>query len=348
MQDTREAASGRLFSCPRDGAALVDEGGSLRCGHGHRYPVVEGIPVLLRPDVPGTIGLIAESLAAENHPEDGPLYLRSVGISDAERDQARALAAGSHPIDPVVSVLVGATSGHAYKHLIGKLHEYPIPEIRLPPGDGKTLIDIGCSWGRWSMAAARKGYRVTGIDPSLGALLAAKRASRQLGLDIAFVCADARYLPFPADTFDVAYSYSVLQHFSIEDALRAIEEVGRVLKPGGMSLVQMAHHGGPLSLYHQLRRGSRQASGFDVRYWRLAQLRDAFAARVGASAIEAHCFFGLGLERSDARLMKPAVRALTALSDFLASASRRMDGLVAAADSVYIRSVKSGSPKEER
>lgn len=339
LQD-EESRLRAAFFCPRDRAALAEAGGSLECRHGHRYPVVDGIPVLLRPDVPGTIGLIEESLAADKHPEDGPLYLRSVGISDAERDQACALAAGPHPIDPVVSVLVGATSGHAYKHLIGKLREYPIPEIQLPPGAGKTLIDIGCSWGRWSMAAARKGYRVIGIDPSLGALLAAKRASRQLGLDIDFVCADALYLPFADGAFDVAYSYSVLQHFSVEDAALAMDQIARVLKPGGMSLVQMAHHGGPLSLYHQLRRGSREARGFDVRYWRLAALREAFTARIGPSEMEAHCFFGLGLERSDARLMRPVVRLITLVSDTLAACSRRVKPLIAASDSVYVRSAR--------
>ena len=44
--------------------------------------------------------------------------------------------------------------------------------LDLPRG---PLLDIGCSWGRWSLAAARKGYSVVGIDPSLGAVMAARR-----------------------------------------------------------------------------------------------------------------------------------------------------------------------------
>ena len=39
---------------------------------------------------------------------------------------------------------------------------------------GTRLLDIGCSWGRWSLAAAARGYDAVGIDPSLGAIMAAR------------------------------------------------------------------------------------------------------------------------------------------------------------------------------
>jgi SAM-dependent methyltransferase len=327
--------------CPRDGGALATSASALECGRGHRYPIVEGVPILLRDDTADTIGVMSASRAAAGRPDDAPLYLGTVGISDRERALAKTLARdASSQIDPVVAALVAATSGHAYKHLIGKLREYPIPEIRLPPGDGQRLLDLGCSWGRWSIAAGRKGYRVTGIDPSLGALLAARRTARQLGLDIDFICADARWLPFADGSFDVAYSYSVVQHLSPDDAKRVIGEVARVLEPGGRSLIQMAHHGGPLSLYHQLRRGFRPARGFEVRYWRLPALREAFGARIGPTAVAAHCFFGLGLERSDTRFMRPAARRLAQVSAVLSRWSERFTPLVGLSDSVYVSSTK--------
>ena len=62
-----------------------------------------------------------------------------------------------------------------HPHLMGKLDRYPIPEIRLPESQGETLPDVGCNWGRWSVAAARKGYAVVGIDPSMGGVMAARR-----------------------------------------------------------------------------------------------------------------------------------------------------------------------------
>jgi hypothetical protein len=85
-------------------------------------------------------------------------------------------------VDPVVSYLVGATSGSGYVHLIGNLATYPIPNIPVGSGDGELLLDVGSGWGRWSVSAARKGWRIIGIDPSLGAILSAKRAFSETGL----------------------------------------------------------------------------------------------------------------------------------------------------------------------
>ena len=95
----------------------------------------------------------------------------------------RGVAVRSIPWSPTS---VGATNGILYKDAIGKLDHYPIPVLRMPPGAGRRLLDIGCNWGRWSIAAARLGYRPIGIDPSLGAVLAAKRVSEKLGLDVQF------------------------------------------------------------------------------------------------------------------------------------------------------------------
>ncbi len=216
-----------------------------------------------------------EARAADSGTAD--LYLDTLGIVDAERRGIVELAASARrQIDPVVSFLVGATSGYMYADLIGKLQSYPIPELRLPAGNGKRLLDIGCSWGRWSVAAARKGYAVTGVDPSLGAVMAARRMARALGADPRFVVADARHLPFQPAAFDIVFSYSVLQHFAPGDTLSAVREVARVLAAGGSSMIQMASAYGIRSLYHQLRRGFRTPDAFDVRYWRPGQLQRVF------------------------------------------------------------------------
>lgn len=330
--------------CPRHGSPLVRGDESMDCPAGHSFPVVEGIPILLRDDVEQTIGLATASLAAGRHRNGAPLYLDTVGISDEEARIAKTLRnSAAVKVDPVVAVLVGATSGRAYRHLVGNLPRHPIPSIGLAQGGGGRLLDVGCSWGRWSIAGARKGYRVTGIDPSLGALLAARRLAIAYGLDIQFVCADARYLPFADGSFDAAHSYSVLQHFALEDAARALGQIGRVLLVDGTSLVQMAHHGGFLSYFHRLRRRFHPAVGFEVRYWSLQALRDTFEAHIGPSALSAHCFFGLGLERDDRDLYTPAARLMCRVSDALVSASTVVTPLMHAADSIYVASTKAGA-----
>lgn len=65
---------------------------------------------------------------------------------------------GPGEIDPFVKAAIGATNGSLYQHLVGKLTEYPVPALRLPAGDGRSFLEVGCSWGRWCLAAAQPGH----------------------------------------------------------------------------------------------------------------------------------------------------------------------------------------------
>jgi SAM-dependent methyltransferase/uncharacterized protein YbaR (Trm112 family) len=330
--------------CPRDHGALGDAGGTLTCANGHRYPVVDGVPVMLLDDVPPTLnGARHSTTRASNGAADSPVsnwYLESVEISEDEKRGVLELARQHPPIDPVVSYLVAATNGLMYRHLIGRLDCYPIPVLDLPDGDGRTLLDVGCSWGRWSIAAAKRGYTPVGIDPSLGAVMAARRVAKQLNVPASFVVGDARHLPFAAATFDAAFSYSVLQHFSRIDTARAVDEMGRVLRPGGFARVQMPTRYGVRCLYHQARRGFTDGQGFDVRYWRPADLRRLFTDRIGRTRLDVDCYFGIGLQPTDAHLMPAARRAVLRASQLMAKASRRLPWLGRVADSVYVNAVK--------
>lgn len=336
------------LACPRDRSPLrVVDPARLVCRSGHEYPVVDGIPVLLVDGVEQTIGVARRSLerAASAVPADA-LHVDSLGLSERERDAVLSLAArGDCRIDPAVAYLVGATNGIAYRNLVGSLTEYPIPTLRLPSGEGKTLLDIGCSWGRWSIAAARIGYRPLGIDPSLGAVMAARRAARALGVEVRYVVGDARHLPLADDSVDAVFSYSVIQHFSRADAAAAIGEAGRVLRPGGASLIQMPTRWGLRCLYHQARRRFRDGTGFEVRYWTLGALQRLFSTRIGPTAASVDCFFGIGLQASDRHLMPRAYRLAISASEALRAASRFLPRLSHVADSVYLSSVKPGGAR---
>ncbi len=331
------------LACPVDRGALSAAGDALCCAHGHRYPVVDGVPVMLRPDVPQTIELAAASLRRATGEEiDGrapALHLESLGISDDEKRGVVAMAATAGAVDPVVAYLVAATNGLMYQHLIGGLQTYPIPAITLEPGRGRRLLDVGCSWGRWTIAAQRAGYDAVGLDPSLGAIMAARRVAQQLGVPAHYVCADARHLPFPDRSLDAAYSYSVLQHLSPDDATASVAEMGRVLKPGGLARVQMPTRFGVRCLYHQARRGFRPASGFEVRYWSIRALSRLFRRHVGPPRFEVDGYFGIGLQVSDEALMPPRLRRVLRLSERLKAWSRRWRPLVLVADSVFVESV---------
>lgn len=330
-----------VLSCPIDGSKLSLEGDWVRGVCGHRFPVVEGVPVLLRDDVPQTIEISNRSLALARRWVDGlrddPVFVDTLGLSPQERSQVRsALTAKGNKVDPVISHLVAATNGILYKRVAGKLDSVPIPETRLPTGNGKRIIDVGCNWGRWSLAAAEIGYRPIGIDPSLGAVLSAKRLAALNGFPFEGVVADARYLPLSTSSVDAAFSYSVLQHFAKDDARRAFSEISRVVRADGLVRIQMASMTGIRSLHHIVRRGFREPRGFDVRYWWPTALLRDFRRAFGDGDIEVDCYFGLGLQASDRGLYGRGGRALMALSDCLRDVSNSVPLLKLVADSIYL------------
>lgn len=331
----------RLLACPRDGAPLTAGDTALVCEHGHRYPVVQGIPVFLVPDERQTIGLAAESLTYAETGTGAPLFVKSVGVSDAERAGVERDWRSEAPVDAVIAYLIGATSGLAYRRLIGRLPQYPIPNIPIPEGNGGHLLDIGCSWSRWSVSAARKGWSTVGLDPSLGALAAAKRAFGGANRGMKFVCGDARHLPFRDASFAGAFSYSVIQHFAETDAEMAVAEIGRVLAPGGFAKVQMAHRGG-LRSRQVMRRKTYESEGpFRVRYWSLPALQEVFSRHVGPARVIAEAFGGLGLLPEDRHAVDGRAKALIFASTLLKRLSRYVPPLIRVADSVYVEAVKA-------
>jgi SAM-dependent methyltransferase len=285
---------------------------------------------------------LKEALSPTRGTAEDPYFIDTIAISESERNdlKKRLREKSGGLVDPCVSFLVGATNGIAYQNLIGKLPDYPIPELRLPPANGQFLLDIGCNWGRWCIAAARLGYTPIGIDPSLGAILAAQRVAAQLGLNAKFVVGDARFLPFRKGCMDVVFSYSVLQHFGDDDAISAVKEIGRVLRADGRSLIQMPTILGMRCMYHQARRRLRKARNFEVRYWSVPALRQIFTENVGPTTFSVDCFFGIGLQAADLMLMSSLLRVAIRTSEVLRKISRRFPWLCYLADSIYAESVR--------
>jgi SAM-dependent methyltransferase len=302
--------------------------------------VVSGVPVLLLAEKEQTIEIAAASLKAAESDAGSPLYVHTLGLSEEEKRGIERGWIARGKIDPAIAYLIGATSGLGYVNLIGRLESYPIPDIPVGNGNGELLLDVGSNWGRWSVSAARKGWRVVGIDPSLGAILAARRAFSRMNLDIAFVCGDARFLPFKADSFRCTFSYSVIQHFSEIDAELAIAELGRVLRRGGFAKIQMAHKSGLRSTYQRTRRGYVDSGPFRVRYWSLRSMCDVFEKRIGPSTLMAEAFGGLGLLAEDTKYVSAKAKVLIAISTLLKKASTFVHPLINLADSVYVISTK--------
>ena len=310
-----------ILVCPRDKLCLREEGDDLVCERGHRYAVIEGIPILLVSEVEQT------------HIEG----TRALALAES-RDVASLpqFNVGNGEVDPFVRAAIGGTNGSLYGHLVGNLKEYPIPRLRLPDGKGKLFLEVGCNWGRWCLAAAAAGYRPVGLDPSLKGIRAAKRVARQLGVEAAYIVGDSRFLPFHTEMFDQVFSYSVLQHLSKSHTRESLREVRRVLRIGGEALVQMPNAFGIRCLYHQIGRGFREGHDFEVRYWRPSELLSAFGADIGPSEMSVDGYFSLNVQPSDLRLLPAKYRAVVHASEALRKLSYYFPPLVSVADSLYI------------
>jgi SAM-dependent methyltransferase len=315
----------RNLVCPIDRTPLTRESDTIWCESRHAYPVVEGLAVLLVPDADPTHPYSSDTLEAAARWRRG----EPPGWEEARPDPGGG-------IDRWVQQEIGNTCGNLYWRLRGRLPRYPIPELRLSPGDGKHLLDIGCNWGRWTIAASRAGYASVGIDPSLRALLAARRVAHQLEVSAQFVVADARHLPFADDCLDVVFSYSVLQHFAREAAEAALEEMGRVVRPSGSCLVQMANRYGVWQLYGQLRQWRRPQGLFAVRRYSPRELLEMFERRIGPAQLEVDGFFTLNAQPADLDLLPGRYRPVVRASEALRKLSATLPTLVNVADSLYV------------
>ena len=315
----------QLIVCPRDKKDLRQESDWLVCPSGHRYRILEGIPILLVSDAEQTHieGTRALAMAEEGDPTKLPQFQVTPG-----------------EIDPFVKLAIGATNGSLYQHLVGKLTEYPIPALRLPAGNGRSFLEIGCSGGRWCLAAAQSGYRPVGVDPSLKGIRAARRVAQQLGIQVTYLVADGRYLPFRDSTFDQVFSYSVLQHLSKENVRSVLAETDRVLRNSGQCLVQLPNVFGVRCLYHQTRRGFRETRDFEVRYWTIPELRRTFASAIGPTSVAVDGFLSLNSQVSDLRLFPWHYKLLVLLSHNLQRISRQVPALAYLADSLYVSASK--------
>jgi SAM-dependent methyltransferase len=99
-------------------------------------------------------------------------------------------------------------------------------------------LEIGCGTGRFTVPFADKGIDLVAVDISDDMLAITNEKLQQSGprsRPVQLSKADARALEFPADQFDVIFSFNVINH--VPEYEKVIAEAARVLKPGGYFIV---------------------------------------------------------------------------------------------------------------
>ena len=113
--------------------------------------------------------------------------------------------------------------------------------LKLSPEE--RILDLCCGQGRHSLELTRKGFEnVEGLDRSHYLIQRARSSAKKENLKVIFREGDARKLPYQTDTFDVVLilgnSFGYFE--TVQDDLRVLKEVRRVLKPWGRLLVDVS------------------------------------------------------------------------------------------------------------
>jgi SAM-dependent methyltransferase len=101
---------------------------------------------------------------------------------------------------------------------------------RLGLPEAPAVVDLGAGTGKVSRAIARRGWRVTAVDPGEGMLAVLRARADAEGLAIEAVRATAERTGLPAASFDAAVAGEAYHWF---DAPAALAEMGRIVRPGG-------------------------------------------------------------------------------------------------------------------
>lgn len=115
--------------------------------------------------------------------------------------------------------------------------------------EGVNVCDLGCGTGvMFDMLRRRvgqKGY-IVGVD---FAPLVAHKAHKNFPFhNVGVVEADAAFLPFGPEVFDLVISFAAFAHFSQKD--QSIHEAYRILKPGGRLIIIHLLGSAQLAEYH--------------------------------------------------------------------------------------------------
>lgn len=143
----------------------------------------------------------------------------------------------------------GSMQGWAssYDHLTGLLFLGKEAQIRQANIDlaaiqpGENILEVGCGTGTLTLAAkasAGVNSEVFGIDVASDMLEEARRKAARAGLQIGFQPGRIEQIPFPDSCFELVLSSLMIHHVpDSADKQRGLDEIYRVLKPGGRVLI---------------------------------------------------------------------------------------------------------------
>lgn len=140
---------------------------------------------------------------------------------------------------------------------------------------GRTVLEAGFGEGYGSWQLAKTAAKVSAVDNNSGAVSHAAAAYRAANLD--FSLYDGKTLPFGDSVFDLAVAFQVIEH--TDDDRAFLEEVRRVLKPGGTCLLTTPNR------LHRLKPGQKPWYKFHKREYTREELENLMSGVFGGCEV---------------------------------------------------------------
>jgi len=121
--------------------------------------------------------------------------------------------------------------------LFQRLNEVTVAAVEA--GGGEVVLDIGCGRAIDAIEVARKGGKCLGLEPSKRMIEQGRKCIAASGAEVSLVQGIGEHLPFKTGSLDRVVCKGSLDHFP--DPAKALEEMARVLKPGGRAIIAIAN-----------------------------------------------------------------------------------------------------------
>lgn len=162
----------------------------------------------------------------------------------------------------------GLSGAMRYLRLIRRMWRSPVSDAvvdMVAPRRGELVVDLGAGMGPASVRAVATGAQVLAVDPTpfMRAMLGLRRRLGRRGRSLSVHDGAAESLPVADGSVDALWCVNAVHHWT--DRAAALDEIARVLRPGGRAVLvdeDFADPTHPSHAAHQARR-ARHAHHFD-------------------------------------------------------------------------------------
>lgn len=142
----------------------------------------------------------------------------------------------------------------------------------LPEPTHRPALELGCGDGRWAVELRGRGYRAMGLDLSMAMLRSGRSLARARGVRLPFIRGDAHRLPVRRSTVDLVTAVTLLSFVS--DPAGVMQEISRVLRPGGSVVLGELGRWSPWALNRRIRGSGGDPVWRGARFWTSGELRE--------------------------------------------------------------------------